>query len=433
MSSSYPNKRRPYGPPAIWATDATMTAPSMPYDGAATKTRPSDGLTAAGFLVDERPPADRWNWKWNDQDRRHASIDLIEARTFVEPGTPDAGNTTAGTGSTVGWFAGARWGQFDVIYHATNSTAVERSVNGGYTWSTVFNVPSAVFSGICTRETALKAGGTAASYTLTGVAKIALTGGDPVTNNAWASTTLTGSGASNSAACIVADPYVSDVFLVGGNDFITATTTPVVWRVTAPLGAFGATVKVTMGSPVAFFYPMRCVVAGPTYKLAAGWSGATNGLFRWQDGNTTATAVTSPTASEIVDLLWLPEDERFLLIAKASPGVEFWTSVDGATGTWTQIDTTVGGTSLFVTATPWLRGACVRGSIIMVPIFTTGPVGHIAVSGDGGATWEIIADPMVRHDPAAVVQRCADLGARFIAAAYKGGGAVSWTQTLRAG
>mgnify|MGYP007089703107 CR=1 FL=1 len=47
MSSSYPNKRRPYGPPAIWATDATMTAPSMPYDGAATKTRPSDGLTAA--------------------------------------------------------------------------------------------------------------------------------------------------------------------------------------------------------------------------------------------------------------------------------------------------------------------------------------------------------------------------------------------------
>lgn len=433
MSSYYPNKQRPYGNVPIWATDETMTDPGQAWDGTPSKIRPSDGIIAAGFLPTEQPPAERVNWALNDPTRRLASLNLVEARTFVEPlGAAGTGATSAGVGNAVGWFAGARWQAVETIFHATNSTIVEKSIDGGYNWTTTLTVPSAVFSGIATRETALKAGATAASYTLTGVAKIQLTGGDVSTNNAWAPTTLTGSGTFNTAQYVIADPYEDDVFLVAGNDFITGSTTPVVWRVTAPLGVFGSQVKVTMGSPVAFFYPMQTVAASPDYKLACGWSGVINGLFRWQDGDTTATAVTSPTASEIKQLLWLPEDSLFLLIADAGPGVELWTSADGATGTWTQLDPVAGGTALFDAANGYLNGACVRGSIIMIPLSVSG-TGHVAVSGDGGATWDIISDPIVRHSSSKVVQRICDLGPRFIAGGYNAASAVFHALTLRVG
>ena len=428
MSSYYPNKQRPYGNVTIWATDETMTDPGQAWDGTPSKIRPSDGIIAAGFLPTEQPPAERVNWALNDPTRRLASLNLAEARTFVEPlGAAGVGATSAGVGNEVGWFAGARWQAVETIFHATNSTIVEKSVDGGYSWTTTLTVPSAVFSGIATRETALKAGATAASYTLTGAAKIALTGGDVSTNNAWDSTTtLTGDGVLNTASYVIADPYEDDVFLVTGNSTIS---TPAVWRVTAPLGVYSAQSTITM--PL-YFSPMRTVAAGLDYKVACGWTGVTNGLFRWQDGATTGTSVTSPTTSEIKQVLWLPEDSLFLLIADAGPGVELWTSADGATGTWTQLDPVAGGTALFDAATTYVNGACVRGSIIMIPLLVSG-TGHVAVSGDGGATWEIISDPIARHSASKVVQRICDLGPRFIAGGYNTASAVYHALTLRVG
>lgn len=431
MSSSYPNKTRPFGAPPIWASVELMVDVGQPWDGEPTKIRPSAGLLAAGWLPNEQPPPERLNWLENDQGRRQEPIDMIEARTFVEPiGAAGTGGTTAGVGNAVGAFAGARWQAVETIFHATNSTKIQKSINGGYTWADTLTVASAVFSGIATRETAAKAGGTAASYTLTGVAKVALTGGDVSTNNAWASTTLTGSGVTNTAECVIADPYVANVFLVGGKDFTAATDRPTVWRVTAALGLFSAQQVVAMGSPN-IGPAVSIIAASPTKKLAVG-VGVTTTIWTWSDGDTTATLQTSPTTDLCKSVVWLPHDEKFLMITDSGAGVRVWTSADGSTGSWTEVNLPAGGCALFAAATTYTNGACARGSIVMVPLLVAG-IGHIAISGDAGATWEIIADPIARHSAAKVVQRICDLGPRFIAAGYNAASEVLHALTLRAG
>lgn len=428
MSGYYPNARRPKGLVPVWATVELMVDPGEDWDGTVTKIRPSSGLIAAGWLPTEQPPAERLNWQANDITRRLAALDMIEARTYPEP-APGVGGTTAGVGNAVGQFSGARWQAVETIFHATNSTKVQKSIDGGFSWADTLTVASATFSGIATRETSLKAGATCASYSLTGAAKVALTGGDAATNNAWASTTLAGTGSANTAQCVVADPFVADVFLVGGNDLITAINTPVVWRVVAPLGAFSAQSTVLMGSnPGA---PVRIVCAGPTYKVGVAWSGSVNRVWRWQDGDAIASAVTTPTTAEIVDLLWLPEDELYLLIADSGSGVELWTSTTGGTGSWTQLDPVASsGTALFDAGVGLLRGACVRGSIILIPLAVAGVV-HIMVSGDAGVTWEAIGDPVARQG--AATERIADLGNRFMCAGYKAAAEVVHALSLRAG
>jgi hypothetical protein len=272
------------------------------------------------------------------------------------------------------------------------------------------------------------------------VAKVALKGTGGGLAHGWASTVLTGSGTNNAANCVCADGESGSVFLVGGNDYSVGPTIyqPVVWRVVDGFGLFSAQTLVAMGGVFAAgpAHTVRIVAASPTYKVACEFVGGNNLMWRWRDGAAVSTVVTPPTTDEIKDVLWLPEDRQWLAISQSGGNVvKFWKSADAATASWTQVTTTGDGTSVWAAATVYLSGACVRGSIIMVPALYGG-VPIIMVSGDLGVSWEALACPLARHQtlaPVPVTQRVRNLGPRFIAAGYSAASKVAHALTMRAG
>lgn len=428
---------RPLGAPRPWASNATMSDPAKAWDGTPTKVRPANGIIDAGFLPTEQPPAERANWKLNDIDRRLAVHDMIEARTFVEPGD-GAGIDNPGTGGTVGDFAFAIFNQQPELYRATASTLVRKSVDGGYTWATDLTLAGgSVLTAIASRDDGLKQGALAASYANAGVAKVALTGQGGGVGHAWASTTLTGSGTGNQANCVVGDSYVGSIFLVGGNDQTTGIDAPKVWRVVDSYGSFTSQTVVSMAGIFAGTgNTIRIVCAGATYKLATQFNGGFNAVWRWQDGDATAASVTNFTTDEIKDVLWLPEDGCFLAISQSGGNViKFWRSADGSTGSWSQVTTTGDGTNVWGNATVYLRGACVRGSILMVPCVYNS-AGLVMVSGDAGVSWEAIPDPLSRHQsqtPVPKTQVLRAVGPRIMAAGYVAASKAAMAYTMRAG
>jgi len=48
-----------------WATDTNHTDPPETWDGTVTKTAPSAGLQATGYLPSQRPAVNTWNWLFN--------------------------------------------------------------------------------------------------------------------------------------------------------------------------------------------------------------------------------------------------------------------------------------------------------------------------------------------------------------------------------
>lgn len=429
---------RPPGAPRPWSSTSLMVDPTTAWDGTPTKVKPSNGVIDAGFLPTEQPPAERLNWLINDRDRRIAVLDMAEARTFPEPGD-GAGIDNPGSGSTVGDFAFATFNQQPELYRATNATLVRKSVDGGYTWATDLTLAGgSVITSIASRDDGSKQGAVGAAYAVGGAAKIALTGAGGGISHGWASTTLTGSGTANTAKCIVADRDAGSIFLVGGSDQTGGIDAAKVWRVVDSFGLFSSQTVVAMAGIFAGTgNAVRLVAASPTYKFACQYNGGSNALWRWLDADSTSTSVTTPTTDEIRDLLWLPEDGRFLMISQSGGNViKFWTSTDGATGSWSQVTTTGDGTSVWGNAVVQVRGACVRGSIIMVPTVYAGGSTLLMVSGDAGLSWEALPDPLARHQsqaPVPVTQIVRSVGPRFVAAGYIAASKVGMAYTMRAG
>lgn len=423
---------KPAGPVPVWATNVTMTD-IAPFGGNPTKIKPAPGIIAEGYHVNEQPSSQRLNWKENDQDRRLAVVDMIEARSFVEPGD-GGGICNPGTGGAVGDFCAVPWTVFPQILRASASYIVSASVDGGYTWTTDLNAGAGACTGIAARDDGSNQGCVAVALTNGATPQIYMRGAV----GAWISTALnvapSGSGATT---CITADAFDGNGMWIGGST--TATPTPTIWKVVDNHGIFSSQTQLTCSpsGAIGAGCVVRLIAAGPTYKIGAMYVGATNYLWRWQDGDATAVAVTPPTADEIRDLLWCPEDKVFLLIA-SSVGhvVTFWQSPDGSTGSWAQIAPDSTGAA-FLNADAYVRGACVRGSILMVPIsYNSGAANIVMVSGSLGATWKQVADPLRRHQsqaPVPVTTVCRNLGEQFMAAGYVAASKSAHALTLRAG
>lgn len=425
---------RPVGPVPITATNPTMTDTGKAWDGAATKTRPTAALIAEGFHPLEQPPPERLNWKQNDQDRRLAVVDMIEARTFVNEGE----GFHTGTGNVVGDYAFATWDSKSSLFHVQNTNIIGKSSDAGCSWSTDFTLAvGAVTSAISTRDDGGMAGATCAAYVDGGTARVAITGGAPGVSHAWATAALTGSGVINEANCVCPDP-VNGTFLVGGSDFVGSSWRPQVWRVLDNHGQFvSASVVIMAGTASITSNRVKLVASSPTWKVAVGlFGGTTNLMWRWLDGDATSLSVTPPTTDPIVDLLWCPEDGVFLLIASsASHVVTMYTSPDGSG--WSTLNLSANGTRIFATADAFFAGSAVRGSILMVPILSSANgLTWIMLSGDMGASWECLPSPLARFQsltPVPMTERVRSVGPRFLAAGYSSAGLVAHRLTMRAG
>jgi hypothetical protein len=411
---------------------------SGPYRSAATGTEivnletvPADGDAgaAASSNVPDELLAD-------DIFRLRARLAYNEAASFCEPG--DGLALRGGGGNVAGEHTWAPWSLEQRMIHAYNDGTAKRSLDGGYTWGTEINLGATTMAGA------------AAQSDSTGIVHVTGGGSGQIAfngpGNAWTSFGLAGT-----TPCvplnILADPFRASTYWVGGSD----NALPKVWQQVSVNGASPTQTQYALTGGTA---GINVLAVGRNLILAASNTAGTSRLWQITPGGA-GVAVTPPSATFIVDIQWLDSFGWFLLIASNGATLEIWTSLTGGTGTWTSRGTIAFQASNFV-ANASLRGSCVVGPLsyggsipspfvsgalpclVVLPVTNTtiSNQAMLALSADGGVTWQLAPNPLARHVSLAgnnSVSRCRVVNNRLIAYGYNAGGNVAAAFGLRAG
>jgi hypothetical protein len=412
----------------LWAEEILISKPGHPSDGTPTKVKPSTGMIEAGYVPDVRRPAVVDNWKDNDVAKRLLNVDFLEAFNWPEPG-PGSGSATITGGNGVGGVAiGPGPDRRLVIVHNLGD-ALYASYNGGYSWAAdVGQVGTINYYDVASSPSSV-----AALFDDGTDGKVICYGTGDAT---WTSQTLT---TAPTVRRIIYDPYES-VYLIGGAN---ASPLPKLWQLADGSGAMPMTeVQINQASP-GDTNPIQWIAASPDYKIAASYASGTDTSFfyQWEAGDTAFPAMSSPPVSgaghSIRALLWLPEDEVFLAAVyhAASTSTRIYTALSTLAGGWTLVET-INGEVLS-------DSMAVLGSLIVGAVEANVTDGSgaaitprmLCVSGDAGLSWELVSDPVQRHQgsPTPEATKVRAVGNRFIAFGYKAAGEVFTALSIRAG
>lgn len=405
---------RPNGRPPQIATDTLFVDPGEAWNAQATKIEPSAGVLAQGAVPDQPINAEFVNFRDNDAGRRLLALDLAEVQNFTEPG--DGKGTITATGGNVG-VRGMAWlkGQSTTlprILVATNGESVLASIDGGYTWTTEY-IPVALadFIDLTDRNSNQTAGAIYLDVTA-GLHKFARVG----STGAWVNATATGASSLNA---VTGDDYNGDYFWAVGD----AAGSGYLRRWTDDAAPAATTFDVAS-------FPLLYVAAGPGLVLAAS---ATKVFQVAAPGGaaTPATLLHTHTgAGVIVGLVYLPIQDTFILFTS-----------DFAAGT-AAIYRKYGGSFVLVGAATSalfgvIAGSChARGATLMSSGTKNNAGTFLHISGDGGITWEIIPDPLARHQSMAASKttvRIRGIGNRIMCASNATAGVCSHALSLRGG
>lgn len=404
---------RPPGAPRIVASDLVYADPGEAWDTLPTKVEPSAGMNLTGAVPNQPINAEHDNWRANDWTRRLAAIDLIEVQNFTEPG--DGKGTFSPTGSS--FVAGMAWikGQSSSlprILACGDGESILSSIDGGYTWTTEYTpVAAADFIDLCDRNSHQTAG---AIYLDAGVYKFARMS----VAGSWVNATATDATDLNA---IAGDPYRDYFWVVGG----TAGTGYIRrWEDdSAPAYANFD------GGATNFHF----VAVGPTAVLAATQGGQ---IYKVADpaGAAVAAVLVHDNASPglTVGLVYLEPQALFVLFTSdfAAGSAEIWTSADLGS-TWTQVGAATAALLGIV------AGSCLARGSVLYSAGTKNDLGaFLHVSGDAGATWDVLPDPLARHQSLAVVPqttRIRSVGNRIMVAGYVAAGQIAHALSVRGG
>lgn len=401
---------RPVGAPPAWATDTTFATGA--HAGQVTKIDPGNAIEARGWYPNKKRPAKWDNWLLNAIGQWLAyfaeATTVVDAQNWIEPG--DGKGLFAPTGTNL--LKGMTWAALSAeprMLAIGNGEEILKSVDGGYTWANEYTpVALADFIDITNRDGVV--GGAAAIYVAGGDYRIArMSAGGTWTNSA--------SGA-DSLNVIVGDPY-RDFYWVGGlltNDQWlkrASNAAPPVLTDFSPPTAVGS-------EPVVF------IACGPTTVLAA----TVDDVFRVATpgavGGTAATLVLA--SNNIVGLVYLASHALFVLFTSIASNTDVFTSPDGTT--WTQVG--VGIVDDFTITI----GTCLAHGSALIAAGELGGVKLLFMSGDGGATWGMIPDPLKRHTtlaPVPTTSRIRRVGNRLMCAGYVAGGNSAHALSQRVG
>lgn len=397
----------------IFASDELYSASGEPWDAQPTKVEPSGGILASGFVPGEPVSVELLNYLLNAYSTRMMRADLANVLNW-----PDKWSYSLPLpGNVVPDFARSTWDQ-RALYYVTNTTTICVSYDNGQSWATDDTLAGASYTQIAAYEGPTE--GTSAmlaACTVAGAGRVSMRG----QTAAWDDQGLTGCA---TPYAVVADRYTGKFLVVGDR---TGGGAPGVWVVDANDGATGGTIATA--HPTAGTYPLRTVAAGDPYKLAARTGGT--GLWRWEDGDANATAVTPPGLGDVQAIVWNHEDQLFYL-AKAQAGQpSIWTSATGATGSWTAKTLPGAGT---MTGTIPVGGGFeigpITGFIFQAPNSLTET--FLLCTKDKGETWFWIHDPLIKATGVATT-RVRRVGNGLLASDYGVSGNVPISLSWRGG
>lgn len=394
---------RPAGKPQQFATNELFSDSPNPWHNTPTKLRPSDGQAAAGLYLPDAPiVADYANARDNDHSRRLLDLDAVEIRNWTAHiKTIYAGPTPSGT-PTVAQGVGCKL--FDPerpLLFMANEDEILISYDLGMTWAVDFSVGGG--SGVITSyvQTDGPVVGNFVGFEVGGAGQVART----TLASAWGSQALTSCTAIKS---IRWDPYENLIVVVGTHSGSFG-----IWKAPCISGALAFTAFDTGDAAVANGH----FAASPTISLAA----SDTTLHRWTSaGAFTPVSTLGPQngALNITELVWLPEDEVFMLVAHSAGAAEVWTSPDGSS--WTNRSSLLPAAFQGVIS----QTGMVRGSLFAMAGEMTSSHFGILWTGDAGETWNWVPDPtpLGGATPTNGVQVMGLGDAQWLAASYDGSG-----------
>jgi hypothetical protein len=423
--SSLPHGR-PFGDPPPWSADEEFADDGglTPWSAQEIKLRPDVGTITGGQIPDKRILARHANFKDHDFARRAANIDLLEAMNFPDPwGNADPINDS-GTGINPTELVCWRGASGHPMYAVAGGENVLKDSRGGYNWGADRTDAGDTFQAVAENRfnvCAIRTNGGASALSARGLA------------TSWGGQSID---ASSDYRAIEADHSLAEavspesVFWIAGLD----STGPVAKVIRASFGD-GTGIPGTLVSYAGIGTHRLDLIAvrGGSGLAAASFASTGGVLFAWSDGDNALTARTSPTSAAILDLLWCPDGTAtggayFLFTLN-----EVWRSPDGTNGSWIDMSSFLPPGAAF-----YLRGGCVRGSLIVVPGLA-GVIGgtdnSILITGDGAETWDVIPEPLTRigGSPTPITKKIRNLGNRLAAFGYAAAGNVHVAYGLRAG
>jgi hypothetical protein len=401
---------RPRGRLRTFAANATYPAGPEPWAGTPTKIQPTDGAEAAGYVPETPLDPQRDNYRRWETSRWLQLLDEIEARNWTDRATV---NTTPANGVT--GLACATYGDRRLVL-ASNDRRAYASADGGYSWTTEFDLPDAASNWISLASGEDAIAGTATQGSSGDFDLWAR--GDGLAWNSFAG--LAGASEANVTAINDARSEI----VVGGIDTLGR---PSVWTLTHAAGDLSAaveTVIVRTGTE-----PIRHLAVGSRYGLTASAT-ATQEIGYWEPGVSAAVTPVVPFLSfgsyQVRWVVW--SDEYGLFFVGLDNGTNAYVySTDGPT-TLARIATLPGVT--------WRNTgrsvAAVRGATIVA---ARGNAPDLMISTDGGVAWTTTPDPMRAFAVAPVGSPDVLVlaGTRFAAARYRAAGIVEVAQALSVG
>jgi hypothetical protein len=414
---------RPANDPVDWASDEAWSDPSEAWDGEPPIAVPSAGYISQGHLPDKPIPADYANWYLNDLFARARYVDAIDVQNYPLSAAVNASGNNAGDMAAMTWHASNR-----LLYVAggTQHEIAYSSYDDGASWAAEYTSAGNKLPACCTRDRNDAQPTNLASAILVNLAASTLSIATRGTSGgAWVTTALT-NGFTGSK--VKPDPYQGGFWISGRDTALFSC----IWRFTDNGGGAGfAQAQYTTGVAGTDF---ETLAVSNGRVIASAWSGATATIFSKPSGSAAAlAAVTHPGAAteRVMSIVWCEAYNRFVMLTQdASPGTKVYYSSLGTSGTWATVASTVMGDVDVVQ----VGGACVRGSVIVVPVKDLTPRYWLAVSYDGALTWELIPDPLKRFGTNAAFPTVARvLDRRIAVAGYRGTGVHDIALGLRTG
>lgn len=423
-----------------WASIAQFDAPALDWDGQESSIRPSAGFIAAGFHPDTPWPAEYVNWALRDLGLRARHLDAIDIRNWTE---------TSSLGALADNVTGASFMRRSsglTLLIACENGDLLHSEDGGYTWAVEVSLSAGhACRDVATRErtdasdddyaTCMIHDNHASTGGVGSVAGIRITG----KSAGWTTLALTGTGVEQ-VRRVQPDRWRGG-FWVSGQ---IAANDPAVYRI-ADVKGVCTLAEISYLTLAGVSNCMGPLAIGPSFALGANSDLTGLDIYGWEpDVDTALTLMTSPAPTlRIADLLYDDATGYFVAVfalAGTPPaGIQIWRSSTGQNGTWTNVTPTwMASAYRPLTTTGRADGGCARGSVITLAIQRiAGSVVFIALSLDGGLTWELLPDPLgrlwatVTPDPKSTMIRIVDR--RAIVVSSSASGDTYMVQSLRTG
>lgn len=400
------NPGRPAGDPVEWATDAAWSDPGEDWDGEPPQADPS-ALAPQGFKPNLPIAADHANYLFAKGGDWARYLDLVDAKNY-----PHGATITTAAGNLTGEACALTWSGSQRLLFVPGGTGTSfgevaySSYDDGINWATELTSSGNEVVSCCTRmrnETTPTDLASAILINLsTNTVSIATRGSS---GGAWVTTALTNS---LKASRVVPDEIQGGFWVLGN----VAADEPAVWRFVDTGGGASFT-QANYSSGTVTDMP-DCIAVGRGRLLFANWDTSIARIWTKNTGVGAVSTVTHPgtNTERVMDLLWVDVLGMFVMLVESAGTTKVYRSTLGTTGTWS-------GPVVLPYSVNKVAGGAVRGSVLVVPVNAGGNTA-LAISTDGGISWEYIADPTVRNGATTKVMRIADQ--RWIALGYTGSG-----------